>query len=405
MMIATGANAVLGFVFWIIVARFYPAEDVGLASAAIAATGLLALFSYLGLGAGLIRFLPGSGKDASSMINTAFTVGVLASLLAISIFVAGLGFWSPSLLFLRQDPLYLGVFYLFSIIFTLSYLVDNALIARRRANYVLVRSLVFGILRLILPVILVVFFDFFGIFSSWGISMVVAFLLCILLFLPRAQPGYRPSFTFNRKVLSDMLNFSAANYVTSLFWSAPVMVLPIMVVNLLGAELNAYFYIAWSVSSVLAMVPTAASTSLFTEGSHEEKNLRPNIWRSLKMVFVILVPLVILVLVLADRLLLLFGSGYSENATALLRILTASTLPLAINLIYLGIIRVEKKLKTLIGLSIFAAVVTLVLSYVLLPRMGINGAGIAWLVSQSTITLWIVAGWLKGRTSSVSVSQ
>ncbi|HEY42266.1 MAG TPA: oligosaccharide flippase family protein [Dehalococcoidia bacterium] len=401
MMIATGTNAVLGFVFWIIVARFYPAEDVGLASAAIAATGLLALFSYLGLGAGLIRFLPGSGKDANSMINTAFTVGLLASLLAISIFVAGLGFWSPSLVFLRQDPLYLIVFFIFSIIFTLSQLVDNTLIAGRRANYVLARSLVFGILRLILPVILVVFFDFFGIFSSWGISLVVAFLLSILLFLPRAQPGYRLSFALNRKVLSDMLNFSAANYVAGLLWSAPVMVLPILVVNLLGAELNAYFYIAWSVSSVLAMVPTAASTSLFTEGSHEEENLRPNIWRSLKMVFVILVPAVILVLVLADRLLLLFGSDYSENATTLLRILTASTLPLAVNLIYLGIIRVEKKLKTLICLSIFAAVVTLVLSYVLLPRMGINGAGIAWLASNGGITLWIVAGWIKAITSAV----
>ena len=192
-----------------------------------------------------------------------------------------------------------------------------------------------------------------------------------------------------------MLHFSFANYMGALFWSAPVMVLPIMVVNLLGAELNAYFYIAWSVSSVLTMVPTAASTSLFVEGSHEEDKLRPNVWRSLKMVSIILVPAVILVLAFADKLLLLFGNVYSENATTLLRILTISALPLAVNLVYLGIKRVEKKLKVIVGLSVFSAVATLGLSYLLLPRMGIDGVGIAWLVSQGAIALVIAASWKK----------
>ena len=120
LMIASAASALLGFVFWIIVARFYTPEDVGLASAAIAAIGLLALFSYLGLGAGLVRFLPGSGKDASSMVNTVFTISTLTSILAAFIFIAGLGFWSPALLFLRQNPIYLAAFVLFTIVFTLS---------------------------------------------------------------------------------------------------------------------------------------------------------------------------------------------------------------------------------------------------------------------------------------------
>lgn len=401
LMITSAATALLGFVFWIIVARFYPPEDVGLASAAIAAIGLLSLFSYLGLGAGLIRFLPGSGKDANSMINTVFTIGALASILAAFIFVAGLGFWSPALLFLRQNSIYLVTFFLFTIAFTLSYLADNTFIARRQANFVLARGLIFGILRLPLPILLAAFFHFFGILASWGISLAVAFLFSILLFLPRAQPGYRPFFAFNRRALNDMLHFSFANYMGSLFWTAPAMVLPIMVVNLLGAEPNAYFYIAWSVSSVLAMIPTAASTSLFAEGSHEEDKLRPNVRRSLKMVFIILVPAIILVLAFADKLLLLFGSSYSENATTLLRILTISALPLAINLVYLGIKRVEKKLKVIVSLSVFAAVATLGLSYLLLPRMGINGVGIAWLVTQGTIALVIAASWLKRRISSV----
>lgn len=44
-----GLSALIGFVFWIIAARFYHPEDVGLASAAISAVSLLATFANFGL--------------------------------------------------------------------------------------------------------------------------------------------------------------------------------------------------------------------------------------------------------------------------------------------------------------------------------------------------------------------
>ena len=41
-------------------------------------------------------------------------------------------------------------------------------------------------------------------------------------------------------------------------------------------------------------------------------------------------------------------------------------------------------MRSVIAPSAFIAIVTLGLSYVLLPRIGIIGAGIAWLASQGT---------------------
>ena len=93
LMIARVGAPLLGFAFWIRVARFYSPQDVGLASASIAAMMLLAAFSHLGLGVGLIRFLPHSGKSANSMINTCFTIGTLTSIVVTFIFMAGLGSW------------------------------------------------------------------------------------------------------------------------------------------------------------------------------------------------------------------------------------------------------------------------------------------------------------------------
>jgi len=104
------------------------------------------------------------------------------------------------------------------------------------------------------------------------------------------------------------------------------------------------------------------------------------------------------VVLVADKLLLLFGSTYSQDAATLLRIMAISTLPLAINAVYIATKRVEKRLRAIIGFTVFVAVSALGLAYLLLPSMGINGAGIAYLISDGIGALWIATSWLKRRT-------
>lgn len=386
-----------GFFFWIIAARLYAVEDVGLASALIAAMTLLAILSTLGLNFGLIRFLPHSGQSANRMLNSCFTIASLAPIIFCGIFVAGISIWSPSLLFMRQNPIYLAAFVVFTAATTLSTIVNNAFVAQRRSGFTLARNLIFGLLRLPLPILLAVFFHSFGIFVSWGLSMVVALIISVLFFLPRAQPGYRLFPAISRSTVNEMMHFSFANYLANLFWLLPGFILPLMVLNLLGAESNAYFYIASAAGGLLAMIPFATSMSLFAEGSYDEQRLGANTWRSLKLTFLILIPVAILMLVIADKLLLLFGSSYSESGTVLFRILVLSAFPIAINYIYLSMKRVQKKLAVLIELSAFIAVATLALSYLLLPRIGINGAGIAWLGSQGVVAVGIVISFLLRR--------
>lgn len=394
LMLANAMSALFGFAFWVVAARFYPAEAVGLASAVIAAVGLLAGFANLGFGYGLIRFLPNAGAKSNSLLNSSFTISILASLLISLIFLGGLGFWSPALLFLRRDPILIAAFIIFTVAFTLRSPTGQAFIAKRRTGFLLARDSIINILRLSLVILLAGVFHSFGIFGSWGMSLCVALLFNIFLFLPRVQPEYRPRLAIGREV-NKIMRFSLGNYIAELLQIAPVLILPIMVINLLGAEHTAYFYIAWSVVVLVTMVAESTSWSLFAEGSHDEDRLGLNIRRSLKLIFLILVPTVILVLVFADKILLTFGSSYSESATTLLRILTFSALPLAINTIYLYIKRVEKRLYVLIGVTAFLGVITLALSYVLIPRMGIAGTGIAWLISQGTVASVITAGFIK----------
>jgi O-antigen/teichoic acid export membrane protein len=59
--------------------------------------------------------------------------------------------------------------------------------------------------------------------------------------------------------------------------------------------------------------------------------------------------------------------------------------------------RVEMQMRIVIILSLFMAVVTLGLSWVLLPRMGITGIGIAWLVSQGMVAIGIIINFILRR--------
>ncbi len=400
LMATSAASALLGLVFWIIVARLYAPENVGLASAVISAAGLMAMIANLGLGYGLIRFLSQSGKNANSLLNSCFTVGSLAAIVTALIFLGGLGFWSPALLFLRQNPVLFITFVILTSSLTLIALVGDVFIAERRARFILANSLIHGLLKLPAVILLGLAFHAFGIFASWALSLCVASLLGIFLFLPRVRAGYHPRFTINRGVIGKVVHFSSANYMANFVSMAPGFILPLMIVNLLGAEINAYFYIAWMIGFLLFGVSGAVSMSLFAEGSYDETRLRVVLRQSLKLTFLILVPAVILILAIGDKLLILFGTPYSQSGTMLLRILAISALPSAINSIYLSIKRVEKKLTTIIALTGFLAVSILVLSYVLLPYLGINGVGIACLSSHGVVALVILASWLRGRTGS-----
>jgi Membrane protein involved in the export of O-antigen and teichoic acid len=390
LILANLANALFGFVFWIIAARLYTAEAVGVASAILSAASLLTMLSSLGLGYGLIRFLKSSNNPAN-LINSSFTLTGLLSLAAAGIYIIGLGVWSPGLHIIRENPLFLVVFLGFTAVSVLTGLMDQAMMAERKAGFIFIRSLIFNILRLSLPVLLAVFSQSFGIFGSWSAATFVALLVCLFLLLPRAQPGYHPFFKIDRKAISEVLHFSFFNYLSDLFWFIPGLVLPIIIVNRSGAENNAYFYIAWTMSGILTMIPAAITTSLFAEGANDETQLKNHVRRSLKMVALLLIPAVILVWFLGHMFLHLFGGLYAENSATLLRWLAIASLPLAINLFYFNIKRVQRKMKTVIFLNALMAIIVVLTSYLLLPRLGINGVGVAWLAGQSAVAVIVIA--------------
>jgi O-antigen/teichoic acid export membrane protein len=384
LMLNAVVTALLGFVFWLLVARLYPAEEVGLASAAISAIQLLSLLTLLGLDFSLIRFLSPDKPEAASQINTSFTAGVITSTVAAVIFVLGLDIWSPSLVFIRQNGWYFTGFTLFVVAATAMALLTGIFVARRRAVYILEMGTAVSVIKIGLAGLGTLFLGAFGIFAAWGGAIIILVIIGVTLMLPRVQSGYRPALGIRKKILASTIRFSFANYVSNLLWTAPTYLLPLMVVNLAGAEANAYFYIAWALGGILVAFARSISLSLFAEGAYDETRLNANVRRSVKFTLAVLLPAILALLLLGDKLLLIYGADYARQGTHLLWLTSIASLPASATLIYLSVRRVQQKLAGLMVLPALITAITLGLSYFLLPRLGLTGAGLAWLAAQLT---------------------
>jgi O-antigen/teichoic acid export membrane protein len=213
------------------------------------------------------------------------------------------------------------------------------------------------------------------------------FVLLLVTFgiLPRVQQGYFPFPAMEKKVLNEIGLYSACNYISRVFLRMPPLVLPLIVINILGSQMNAYFYIAWLIAMSLTIIPNSISNSLFAEGSTKEESLRANVIRSLKLIFLLSLPVIVVIWVLADKILLLFGQEYSHNGALLLRITVLSSIPWSINYLYITIGRVRKNISSLIKVSVALTCLTLGLSYFLILKMGLVGVGIGYLAGQSIV--------------------
>jgi O-antigen/teichoic acid export membrane protein len=93
-------------------------------------------------------------------------------------------------------------------------------------------------------------------------------------------------------------------------------------------------------------------------------------------------PLGALLVAVGDRVLSIFGTSYGSHGYVLLLIIIAGALPDAATTLFVALLRVRRRLREAAALNTGIAAVTLILTWVLLPRFGITGAGVAWLIAQ-----------------------
>ena len=397
----TLVGALGGFVFWGIAARLYSPETVGLASATISAVTLLAGIAGMGVGLGLVRYLP-EARQPWRLLNTAFTFNALAALLAAGLYLAGIRLWSPSLAGLRGNVLYVAGFLAFTVAATLAGTLQMAFVARRRAGYALANSGIANVGRLLL-VALLAGLGVVGLVGSVAVGFVLAVALSLTLFLPKVEAGYRPGPDLRWRDLGRILPYSAGNYLAQLLAQTPQLLLPLLILELLGPAAGGYAYIAWMLGSVLASPGGALAGSAFAEGSSAPDSLSSILSRSTLVGLGLTGAGALVVAVGAPWVLRLFGAGYAAEAAALLRWLAAAAPLVVLSSLYFTRLRVEKRVGRLVLLSALVAALTLGLAAALMPRYGIAASAVGWLLGNGLVAGLGVGGmwWERRRSESL----
>jgi len=396
------ATAGFGYLYWVLAAHAYSAYDVGLASALISAMTLASTIANLGIGSTLIQTLPHreSGHDWSLTLNAGLVIGILAGLLAGVAVVVVLPLLSPQFAIVEHQAGYSFTLLVGVPIITLSTLLDQAFVAERASINMLIRNLAVAILKIplmVLPVILLAHVGALAILASGVLAMAVMLSVAIFLLIPRLRRAYCLAVRGITGQIRSMLSSLAGHYFINLGGLTSQYLLPVFVAVQLSPTENAYFYTTAKVTDFFFMTSSAVAVSLFAEGSHAANTLPQKVRSSIMIIGSLLVPAMILCFFGGHFIMSIFGPSYAENGQELFRIYAIAAIPDAITNIYISVLRVQRRLRFAAVLNIGMAVITLSLAWILLPVFGINGAGWAFLISQTAGTLTAGVDFLRLR--------
>lgn len=388
----------VGFLFWVVVARSFDTGTVGLATSLLAMSSLISLFGLGGFDTVFIRFLA-KAKDKSKVINTGLLMsGLLSGTLAL-VFCLLTPLIAPDISFVAHNPLYTLAFMLTTMLTTWNTIINAAFIARRRGGLVLLTNSIFSVFKLGLP------FFFAGhnpmiIFGIIGAAQVVYVTAGLSIMARRLD--YRLRLRLDVPTIKDTYRYGAAAYSSNLLNLLPDSVLPILVLNFLGAHQAAYFYIAFTIANFLYTIAFVTTQASLAEASHDTGNIGRHVRSGLKLIYAIMTPSIIVLVLLAPFVLQIFGSDYRSGATQLTILFALSGFAVALYAAFNTLFKATRQLVAIVISPAVKAVSIITLAALLIPLHGLVGVGWAWLVGN---VLAVTAGafcYLQSRRKSRS---
>lgn len=377
LMVTTAMTAALGFVFWLVVARLYPVNEVGQATSLLSALVLLSYFSLVGMNNGLVRQLPTSSRR-SEHVGTAFVVVSAVAVLVALTFAVVAGAVTPELGFITDSWLSLAVFVVLAAGAALSLLTTSVFVALRSGKYnLLVNGVLLSLAKIALPFLLV-WAGPMGIVVASGLASCLAVVVSLWLIRNRLRIPLRP--TVSVPIIRETIRFCIGTYLQAALNLVPLLVIPILVLERLGPAVAAAYFMAFQIATVINSISFSVGESMFAEGAHRQEPLRSLAKRSALIMAAATVPAVLGVVVLAGPALSLFGAEYVEAAQTALVVLALSSFAVAFHAWSSFLLRITAQLTAMILAEAVFAVATTVLVV-----LAVDGGPV-----------WVAAAWGAG---------
>lgn len=390
LMTATVGSAGLGLAFWVVTAHLFDPATVGRAAAQVAAVTLAAGLGQLSIVSIFARFLPVARARTLRMIKAGYATTLAASFLVAVGFVL-FGFGRD---FLDHGVASTVLFVACVLVFAIFSLQDVVLTAFRHATWVLWENIGVAAIRLAVLPLLFFFGRSLGAFGAWAIPMmgavaVVSWLIFRRLGPAKVRQGDDRGLLPNR---SELLNYTASQYVNSVITSIGGLLPPVLVVSFLGARAGAAFYLPWLFCTAATALLWNIQFSLVVEAVHATDRTRHLLKRAAWLGALVTCDGGAVIGFGAPWILGIAGASYRAEGTVVLRLLALSLPFIGVYSLYSALALITKRTWLATGLDGLGAVIFLVGSAATASRHGLVAFGTAFLVSRVVIAIASVPG-------------
>jgi O-antigen/teichoic acid export membrane protein len=384
----TAITAAVGFVFWALASRFFPASAVGTTATVVSALTFAAMAGTLGLPNAVIRFLA-ADRDKVRFLATTMVVAAAGGGLLALVWCAVPNHFGVPLARVAPGAAMVPVIVAATAVGSVGVVAQSAIIALRKSKWVVVENTAGSVVKLVL-LPLGVGFGAAGLFGLYFVALTVATVASLIIL--RHEVGgsvARWARSLDHRCLAHCRSFAAGNQVAALVALLPTTVLPIIVLDQLGARQAAFFAMPLMIVALLNVIPSMASQSLFAEASADESSLGTHTRRTLLGVYAILVPGVVALCVLAAPVLSIFGPDYARNGTRCLQLLALSGVFAGFNYVADVVLNARKQVKRYVFLNTAGTACAIGLPVAFMSH-GLTGVGFGWLAGQIGYSLLAV---------------
>ncbi|MBA2720926.1 MAG: hypothetical protein H0U52_17045 [Chloroflexi bacterium] len=400
LIVNTGLTSALGIVYWVLAARLYRADQVGVNASVISSLVFLSGLAQLNLRPVLSRFIPVAGRRTARLALGSYASALLVAALAAVVFLFGSSIWASGgpIPIVRSQPLLAAIFVGGTMLWTIFSLQDGILVGLRATIWLVIENVVFGIAKIAVIVALATWPDArdIAIVASWLAPMVVAVAVVNLLMFRSLVPSHVRARPESSALVTAprIARFAAADYLGSLFALTYIALLPVIIIDQVGVKAGGQFYIVWVIASSLQLVAPQLTASLTVETAADPSTFRRQGRRTLIGLLRILVPVCLLVALLAPSILSIFGEAYVGEA-GFLRLLVLAIIPQGINSLYVGLARIALRPRRIIAMQVALAALILSMSLLLVGPLGLEGVGLAFLIGQTAVAVVALATALR----------
>jgi O-antigen/teichoic acid export membrane protein len=381
LMASTAITALVGLAFWAWAARL-PAAEVGRASAVISTATMLSQLAGSNIGLLFSRVLPGAGGRSRKLVLIGYGVAIAISLVLSTGFV---------LLFPTDDLFSSGLekvlFPVMVIAYCLFALQDWVMTGIRATKWVPVEQLAFAVLKLGLLVWFAAMALTGAIVWAWLLPCAATVLVINPVLLLRALPRRPPPPEGATPVppRRELVRIFFGEYATGAVAFVVPLLVPLLVLTQLGPEANAYYALPLLIAeSGLGVLIWNISSSYMVEASHDNRQIPRLMTRTFRLSFLIVGTGTPFLLIFAPWILSILGSNYADQGSSVLRLMALAIPFMVFSMMFINTSRVQNRMRRVVLTQLMIGTMMIVLTVVLLPVLGVDGAAWAYLISEAS---------------------